>query len=164
MSGSLPIHFVEVTTRALEGLPDARGDSVRSMLAADHDILVGDVRVSLGYQIQAEMTSEQIERTVYDLFADPVIEHGSCNGALLGASEIFPSTPEAAIQVGFKPGVTDNAGQRPGWATDSVPKTQKRRTGRHLADLPVLGPAGGNRTFTSGECPSQPDDRALCVR
>ena len=51
MSGSPPIHFVEVTTRALEGLPDARGDSVRSMLAADHDILVGDVRVSLGYQV-----------------------------------------------------------------------------------------------------------------
>jgi phosphoribosylformylglycinamidine synthase len=111
MSGSPPIHFVEVTTRALEGLPDARGDSVRSMLAADHDILMGDVRVSLGYQVQAEMTPEQIERTVYDLFADPVIEDGSCNGALLGITGIFPSTPEAAIQVGFKPGVTDNAGQ-----------------------------------------------------
>ena len=81
------------------------------MLAADHGIEVGDVRVSLGYQVQAEMTSEQIERTVYDLFADPVIEQASCNGALLGITGIFPSTPEAAIQVGFKPGVTDNAGQ-----------------------------------------------------
>ena len=111
MSGSPPVHFVEVTTRALEGLPDARGDSVRSMLAADHGIEVGDVRVSLGYQVQAEMTPEQIERTVYDLFADPVIEQASCNGALLGITGIFPSTPEAAIQVGFKPGVTDNAGQ-----------------------------------------------------
>ena len=46
-----------------------------------------------------------------DLFADPVFERGSCNCALLGAKGIFPSTPEAAIQVGFKPGVTDNAGQ-----------------------------------------------------
>jgi len=111
MSGSPPVHFVEVTTRALEGLPDARGDSVRSMLAADHGIEVGDVRVSLGYQVQAEMTPEQIERTVYDLFADPVIEQASCNGVLLEITGIFPSTPEAAIQVGFKPGVTDNAGQ-----------------------------------------------------
>ena len=91
MSGSPHIHFIEVTTRALEGLPDARGDSVRSMLAADHGILVGDVRVSLGYQVQAEMTSEQIERTVYDLFADPVIEQGSCNGALLTTTGISVS-------------------------------------------------------------------------
>ena len=52
MSGSPPVHFVEVTTRVLEGLPDARGDSVRSMLAADHGIEVGDVRVSLGYQVR----------------------------------------------------------------------------------------------------------------
>ena len=98
MSGSPPIPFVEVTTRALDGLPDARGDSVRSMLAADHGIEVGNVRVSLGYQVQAELTSEQIERTVYDLFADPVIERGSCNGALLATTGIFPSSPEAAIQ------------------------------------------------------------------
>ncbi len=84
MSGSPPVHFVEVTTRALEGLPDARGDSVRSMLASDHDILVGDVRVSLGYQVQAEMTPEQIERTVYDLFADPVIEHGLVQRCVVG--------------------------------------------------------------------------------
>jgi len=111
MSGSPPIHFIEVTTRALDGLPDARGDSVRSMLAADHGIEVGNVRVSLGYQVQAELTSEQIERTVYDLFADPVIEQGSCNGALLTTTGIFSSSPEVAIQVGFKPGVTDNAGQ-----------------------------------------------------
>jgi len=90
MGGSPPVHFIEVTTRDLEGLPDARGDSVRSMLAADHGIEVGVIRVSLGYQVQAEMTPEQIERTVYDLFADPIIEHGSCNGALLDADEVFP--------------------------------------------------------------------------
>ena len=111
MGGSPPVHFIEVTTRDLEGLPDARGDSVRSMLAADHGIEVGVIRVSLGYQVQAEMTPEQIERTVYDLFADPIIEHGSCNGALLDADEVFPDAPDAAIQVGYKPGVTDNAGQ-----------------------------------------------------
>ena len=111
MSGSVTVHSIEVTTRDLEGLPDARGDSVRSMLAADHNLEVGEVRVSLGYLVKAEMSQDEAARSVYDLFADPVIEHGSSSAALLDSSEIFPRPPEATIQVGFKPGVTDNAGQ-----------------------------------------------------
>ena len=111
MSGSLAVHSIEVTTRDLEGLPDARGDSVRSMLAADHDMTVGTVRVSLGYLVKAEMSQEEVARAVYDLFADPVIEHGSKDGRLLDSPEVFPTPPMVAIQVGFKPGVTDNAGQ-----------------------------------------------------
>ena len=111
MSGSVAVHSIEVTTRDLEGLPDARGDSVRSMLSADFGLEVGAVRVSLGYLVKAEMNQEEAARSVYDLFADPVIEHGSSEGRLLDASEVFPSPPEVAIQVGFKPGVTDNAGQ-----------------------------------------------------
>ena len=111
MSGSVAVHSIEVTTRDLEGLPDARGDSVRSMLSSDFGLEVGAVRVSLGYLVKAEMNQEEAARSVYDLFADPVIEHGSSQGRLLDASEVFPSPPEVAIQVGFKPGVTDNAGQ-----------------------------------------------------
>ena len=100
MSGSVAVHSIEVTTRALEGLPDARGDSVRSMLSADFGLEVGAVRVSLGYLVKAEMNQEEAARSVYDLFADPVIEHGSSQGRLLDASEVFPSPPEVAIQVG----------------------------------------------------------------
>ncbi len=111
MSGRVTVHTVEVTTRDMEGLPDARGDSVASMLATDHGIKVGGVRVNLRYLIKAEMSEDEIERTVYDLFADPVIEIGSCTGALLDSNDLFPHPPEAVIQVGFKPGVTDNAGQ-----------------------------------------------------
>ena len=111
MSESVAVHSIEVTTRDLEGLPDARGGSVRSMLAADHNLEVAEVRVSLGYLVKAEMSQEEVARSVYDLFADPVIEHGSSSGTLLNSSEIFPHPPEATIQVGFKPGVTDNAGQ-----------------------------------------------------
>ena len=92
MSGSVVVHSIEVTTRDLEGLPDARGDSVRSMLATDH-LEVGAVRVSLGYLVKAEMNQEEAARSVYDLFADPVIEHGSSQGRLLDTSEVFPSPP-----------------------------------------------------------------------
>jgi len=98
----------EVTTRDLEGLPDSRGDSIRSMLFADHGIQVESVRVILGYQVRADLSESEAASLVYDLFADPVIELGSSNSRLLDS---FPTTPDAAIQVGYKPGVTDNPGQ-----------------------------------------------------
>jgi hypothetical protein len=81
------------------------------MLAADHNLKVGKVRVSLGYLVKAEMNQDEVARSVYDLFADPVIEHGFSSGSLLDSPEVFPNPPEVSIQVGFKPGVTDNAGQ-----------------------------------------------------
>ena len=49
--GSLPVHSVEVTPKEMEGLPDARGDSVRGMLSSDYGIDVGRVKVTLGYLI-----------------------------------------------------------------------------------------------------------------
>ncbi len=98
----------EVTTKDLEGLPDARGESVRSMLKADHGIDVLSVRVILGYQVRSDVSEIEAESLIYDLFADPVIEVGSMDSRIL---DDFPSPPEAAIQVGFKPGVTDNSGQ-----------------------------------------------------
>ena len=98
----------EVTTKDLDGLSDSRGESVRSMLSADHGIEVQSVRVILGYQVRADISELESESLVYDLFADPVIETGSASTRLL---DHFPSAPEAAVQVGYKPGVTDNPGQ-----------------------------------------------------
>ena len=111
MVTSTPVFFYEVTTRDLAGLPDARGDSIKGMLASDHGVEVAAVRVILGYQVKADLTSEEAERAVYDLFADPVIERGSVNSTLLNDSNIFSNPPHTVIQAGFKPGVTDNAGQ-----------------------------------------------------
>ena len=108
MSGEATVRLVEVTTRDLEGLPDARGNSTREMLASDHGINVDLVRVILGYQVLGGLTEDEAERTVYDLFADPIIERGRMGESLLST---FPEPPEIAIQVGFKPGVTDNSGQ-----------------------------------------------------
>ena len=81
--GTIPVHSVEVTTKDMEGLPDARGDSVRGILSSDYGIDVGRVKVTLGYLIKADLQVEELQRTVYDLFADPIIEHGTCNGNLL---------------------------------------------------------------------------------
>ena len=93
--GTPPVHSVEVTTKDMEGLPDARGNSVKGMLSSDYGIDVQRVKVTLGYLIKAELQPEELERTVYDLFADPIIEHGTCSGNLLDSSTIFPEPPEA---------------------------------------------------------------------
>jgi phosphoribosylformylglycinamidine synthase len=78
------------------------------MLKADHGIDVSSVRVILGYQVRSDVSDTEAESLIYDLFADPVIEVGSLDSRML---DVFQSPPEAAIQVGFKPGVTDNSGQ-----------------------------------------------------
>ena len=105
------IFSYEVTTKDVEGLPDARGNSIKAMLASNYGVEVGTVRVILGYQVRAEMTNEEAQRTVFDLFADPVIEEGCVNETLLDNKVIFPIAPQIAITTGFKPGVTDNAAQ-----------------------------------------------------
>ena len=98
----------EVTTKEMEGLTDSRGERTRSMLSADYGIDVDSVRVILGYKVRAEISETEASSLVYDLFADPVIEHGSWEYRLL---EKFKDPPTVAIQVGYKPGVTDNTGQ-----------------------------------------------------
>ncbi len=98
----------EVTTKDLDGLSDSRGSSVRSMLSSDHGIYVERVRVILSYKVIAELTDKEAQFLIYDLFADPVIETASLDSRIL---DTFETSPETAIQIGFKPGVTDNPGQ-----------------------------------------------------
>ena len=106
-----PVHLIEVTPRELPGLQDTRGESIRSMLLADHNLKIGTVRSITGYQVKANLSSEQLLQSLQDLFTDPIIEQGTVNNSLLDVDEIFPNKPELAIMIGFKPGVTDNAAQ-----------------------------------------------------
>ena len=108
MTNQTKYRLFEVTTKDIEGLKDARGESIRSMLKADHGIEVASVRVILGYLVKSDISEKDATSLIYDLFADPVIEVGSMDSRMLGD---FSIPPETAIQVGFKPGVTDNSGQ-----------------------------------------------------
>jgi len=108
MPNQTKCRLFEVTTKDIDGLPDARGESVRSMLKADHGIDVDSVRVILGYQVKMEISEKDAKSLIYELFADPVIELGSMDSRMLND---FQNPPDAAVQVGFKPGVTDNSGQ-----------------------------------------------------
>ena len=108
MSSDEHVRIFEVTTKDLEGLPDSRGENVRSMLKTDHGIKVDSVRVIMGYQVRSTISDAQAETLTYDLFADPVIEVATTGSRILND---FSDPPEVAIQIGFKPGVTDNSAQ-----------------------------------------------------
>ncbi|MEK9651188.1 MAG: AIR synthase-related protein [Poseidonia sp.] len=106
----MPITRVEITPLQGDGMRDVRGDVVRRQLKADHGLDVGEVRTICGYLVNGTTPADQIAERIEDLFADPIIESGATNTLLL-STERFASTPEAAISVGFKPGVTDNPGK-----------------------------------------------------
>ena len=89
---------------------DVRGDVVRRQLKADHHLDVANVRSICGYLISGDTPSSAIAERVDDLFADPIIEVGAANTAMLTTST-FDDGPETVITVGFKPGVTDNPGK-----------------------------------------------------
>ena len=108
MTSEPTIHVFEVMTRDLDGLIDARGESAKALLASDTGITVEEVRVILGYQVSADLTKNECDTALYDLFADPIIETASHDETLLSS---FDTPPDLAIQVGFKPGVTDNSAQ-----------------------------------------------------
>ena len=63
-----------------------------------------------GYLISGETPPSAVAERVDDLFADPIIEIGAANTAML-TTPTFADGPETIITVGFKPGVTDNPGK-----------------------------------------------------
>ena len=108
MTSEPSINVFEVVTRDLDGLTDARGESTKALLISDTGITAEDVRVILGYQVRANLTEDECDSALYDLFADPIIERATHTESLLSS---FEKPPDMAIQVGFKPGVTDNSAQ-----------------------------------------------------
>ena len=109
--GQVQFFDFQVATRDIEGLTDARGDSIKSMLESDYSISVDSVKVILGYQVKSDISESDAQSAIYDLFADPIIEVGVVNESIINDHELFPTPPEIAITVGFKPGVTDNPGK-----------------------------------------------------
>ena len=107
----MQITRVEATPKSGEGLRDVRGDVVRRRLKADHSIDFSEVRSIVGFLINSDIDATSISERADDLFADPIIEYSITNQTFLQSTEIFETTPEIVISVGFKPGVTDNPGK-----------------------------------------------------
>lgn len=99
---------VDVLPRIGSGLIDSRAISTKKILPEEIEINVETIRTSLGYTIQGDLTEEEREIAATDLFSDPIIEHRSLDGSI--AAGLLPDLgySDITIQVGFKPGVTDN--------------------------------------------------------
>jgi phosphoribosylformylglycinamidine synthase subunit PurSL len=95
-------HRIEVGMKP--GQPDSAGASVRGQLAEDLGIAVDEVRVIDVYTIDAELSASELEQVRTELFTDPVIQDAATDASLAQGYGF-------AIEVGFRPGVTDNVGK-----------------------------------------------------
>lgn len=96
------IHRIEVGFK--EGVTDAAGESVRSRILEHLGIRVERVRTIEVYTIDADIDSEQAGFLRERLFTDPIIQD-SCLDVPLERDFSW------MIEVGYRPGVTDNVGR-----------------------------------------------------
>ncbi len=95
-------HRIEVGMKP--GMADPAGLAVRAQIAEDLGMTVHDVRVLDVYTIDAELSSSELERVRTELFTDPVIQESALDRSL-------DLSYDYAVEVGFRPGVTDNVGK-----------------------------------------------------
>ncbi|MDL5503770.1 MAG: phosphoribosylformylglycinamidine synthase subunit PurS, partial [Candidatus Methanoperedens sp.] len=96
-------------------IKDALGDSTRKRIVEDLHINVESVRTLDVYTIDADISNEQVKILGEELFADPVIQEYSPKPIAKDFSWL--------IEVGFKPGVTDNVGTTAKKASEDILKT-----------------------------------------
>jgi len=85
-------------------LRDARGEKIKRRIIDDLKIPVDSVRTVDVYTIDASLSDEEIEKVATGPFLDPIIQVYSL-GKPIGQDFDW------AIEVGYKPGVTDNVGR-----------------------------------------------------
>ncbi|MDZ4861000.1 MAG: AIR synthase-related protein [Candidatus Hydrogenedentes bacterium] len=96
------VHRIEVGMK--RAMIDPVGDGVKARIADDLGIRVDEVRVIDVYTIHADLTAAELDLVRRELFTDPIIQD-SCIDAALAADYDY------LIEVGFRPGVTDNVGK-----------------------------------------------------
>jgi len=95
-------HRIEVCLK--RSLPDPAGRRLSRRLVSDLGISVVDLRTADAYIIDRDLSSEQLELLVDEVFRDPVIQDAAVDRPV--------DIPfDRLIEVGFRPGVTDNVGR-----------------------------------------------------
>jgi len=98
-----------------KGMKDALGDSIKKRIIEDIHINVDAVRTIEVYSIDADLSGEQVMTLGEKLFADPIIQVFSDKPLVKDFSWL--------IEVGFKPGVTDNVGATAKRACEDILET-----------------------------------------
>lgn len=86
------------------GVVDAAGKELRRAIVEDLGIEVESVRTVKVFTIEAGLDDAELEKLGEGLFTDPIVEHFTVNRPI---AEDF----SWLIEVGFRPGVTDNVGK-----------------------------------------------------
>lgn len=87
-----------------EGIRDARGERVKREIREHLGIELDQVNTIDVYTIDADLTQQEVESAAQGPFSDPVIQNYAINRPLAGQFDVL-------IEVGFRPGVTDNVGR-----------------------------------------------------
>ncbi len=104
-------HRIEVSLRP--SLPDPAGRRIKARIAADLGIALQDLRVADAFVIDWDLDATQLASIAEEVFRDPVIQDASLDKPL--------DIPfNWLIEVGFRPGVTDNIGRT---AREAVART-----------------------------------------
>ena len=87
----------------VEGVRDVPGEKLKARIKTEmeKDVAVHVVDV---YTVDAPMDGAALEKLKTDVFVDPVLQKG-----YEGAPVLYDA--DSVIEVGFKPGVTDNVGR-----------------------------------------------------
>jgi phosphoribosylformylglycinamidine synthase len=87
-----------------EGIRDARGGRIKREIAHFLELPVEDVRTLDIYTVDAALSQDELEQAAAGPFSDPVIQAWSIDRPLAAGFDW-------AVEVGFRPGVTDNVGR-----------------------------------------------------
>lgn len=103
-----------------DGVRDARGERVKREISRHLQIELISVRTLDVYTVDAALSDAEVEAAAQGPFSDPVIQEVAINRPLAHDFDIL-------IEVGFRPGVTDNVGRT---AREAI----QYQTGRKFAD------------------------------
>jgi len=87
-----------------DGVRDPRGERVKREIREHLGIELESVRTLDVYTIDAALSAEELQQVANGPLCDPVVQRVAINAPLAGDFDIL-------IEVGFRPGVTDNAGR-----------------------------------------------------
>jgi len=108
-------HRIEICLR--RSLHDPAGRRVKDRIASDLGLVLDDLRVADAYLIDRELGTQELELIVEEVFRDPVIQEATIDKPL--------DIPfDWLIEVGFRPGVTDNVGRT---AREAIERTLDMR-------------------------------------
>jgi phosphoribosylformylglycinamidine (FGAM) synthase PurS component len=87
-----------------EGVRDARGERIRREIEHFLHLAVDEVRTLDVYTVDLPLEASQLEQAAAGPFSDPVIQEWSIDRPLACGFDY-------AVEVGYRPGVTDNVGR-----------------------------------------------------